>query len=88
VTFLDVMSIGFSLSSVLNAYLKKFTKVKSVDFLNEEELELSDWAKKELKKSDQDIKQGYVSPRFDNLEEELTWLDDPNAKYINGRPVR
>lgn len=78
--------LGFSLSSVLNAYLKKFIKVKSVDFTTQEE-EPSDYLIQALKESAEDIKAGRVSPSFDNTEDADAWLDDPNARYANGSPV-
>lgn len=67
--------LGFSLSSVMKAYLKDFLRKKRVEVgLREEDLELSDWAKKELKKSEQDVRAGRVIS-FSSYEEEMDYLD-------------
>jgi antitoxin component of RelBE/YafQ-DinJ toxin-antitoxin module len=81
--------LGLSLSGVLNAYLRKFTKAKAVDFISEDEkLVPTAYLERILKESQEDIKKGYVSPAFDTIEDELAWLDDPDARYENGRPVQ
>lgn len=80
--------LGFSLSAVIKAYLKDFLRTKRVSVSLEEELELTDWAKQQLAQSKKEVEQGYVSPPFNNVEDEIAWLNDPNAKYANGRPVR
>lgn len=81
--------LGFSLSSVMKAYLKDFLRKQRLAVsLHEDETELSDWAKKELKRSAAGIRNGYVSPPFETVEESIAWLNDPNAKYVNGRSVR
>lgn len=81
--------LGLSLSAVIKAYLKEFLRTKRVNVgLDEQAIELSDWAKGELEKSEQDVKAGRVSPSFDNAEESIAWLNDPNAKYANGDPVQ
>lgn len=41
-----------------------------------------------LKKSEEDIKVGKVSPTFDNAKDAIAWLDNPNAYYGNGNKVR
>lgn len=48
---------GLSLSSVLNVYLRKFLQAKSVEF-SDVRLELTPWAKRMLKKSEEDFKAG------------------------------
>jgi len=81
--------LGMSLSDVLNGYLRRFLKVKSVEFVEEgEQLVPTAYLKRLLKQSEKDIKAGYISPAFDNIEDELAWLDDPDARYQNGRRVR
>lgn len=80
--------LGFSLSSVINAYLRQLIKTRKVEFSDDVRLELTPWAKKMLKQSEKDVKAGYVSPAFDNVEDSLAWLDDPDAKYQNGHPAR
>lgn len=78
--------LGFSLSSVMKAYLKEFIREKRVNVALEEEL--TDWAKEELRLSKEDIKAGYVSPTFDNAKDAIVWLEDSTARYENGRPVQ
>lgn len=76
--------LGFTLSDVVRADLKKFLREKRVDV----GLELTDWAKEQLRQSEKDSKAGYVSPSFDNAEDAIKWLEDPKARYQNGRPVQ
>ena len=81
--------LGFSLSSVMKAYLKDFLRKERIEVgISEGERELSDWAKKEIRKSKEDVKKGYVSPAFKTVDEELAWLNDPKAKYENGHSVQ
>jgi antitoxin component of RelBE/YafQ-DinJ toxin-antitoxin module len=80
-------SLGMSLSNVLNAYLRKFLRVKDVDFV-EEELVPTPYLEKILRESEKEMKEGYVSPSFSDPEEMIKWLNDPKARYANGNPVR
>ena len=65
--------IGVSLSSLLNAYLRKLVRTKKVEFdLGEEP---SPYLIKILKKADKDIKAGRVSPAFKTGEEAVAWLE-------------
>lgn len=67
--------LGFSLSSVMKAYLKDFLRKQRIEVgIDEENLELSDWAKEELRKSEEDIRAGRVVV-FDTVDEELVYLD-------------
>lgn len=74
--------LGFSLSSILNAYLKELIKSKTVHFSAKEEP--SEWFKRELIRSEDDIKAGRVAS-FKNPEEALAYLDkmiaDEEWKY-------
>lgn len=80
--------LGFSLSSVLNAYLRKFVRTRRVEFVDDVRLELTPWAKRMLRDSERDEKVGKVSPRFSSVEESLSWLNDPHARYQNGDPIQ
>lgn len=71
--------LGFSLSSLVNAYLRDLVRNKRVFFALSEEP--SDYLIQELKKSDEDIKKGRVSPVFDNAEDAFKWLNNPKKKY-------
>lgn len=76
--------LGFSLSSVLNAYLRKFIRTRKVEFVDDVRLELTPWAKRMLKESEKDEKAGFVSPTFSNAEDAIAWLHDPHRAYQNG----
>jgi addiction module RelB/DinJ family antitoxin len=65
--------LGFSLSSLINAYLKHFTRTKTVDFTLNEEIP-SDWMIKQLAQSKADIKSGRVVS-FNTIKEELDYLN-------------
>ncbi len=73
--------LGFSLSSLVNAYLKHLVKTKTVYFSASEEP--TPYLLEALKKSKEDIKAGRVSPGFSSAEDAIAWLDDPNRKYQN-----
>ena len=72
--------LGLSLSTLLNAYLKQFVKTKTVTFGAENE-EPSEWLIESLRRSDEDIKAGRVSPAFYNADDAIAWLHDPHPKY-------
>ena len=80
--------LGMPLSVIIKAFLKQFIRTKSVSFSAYLEEEPSDYMIQELKKSEEDVKAGRVSPSFTNAKDALTWLDDPNATYANGNKVR
>jgi len=79
-----VDELGISLSSALNALLRKLVRVKNIEFI-EEELEPSANLKQVLTSNKRDKKRRYVSPAFDDPEEALRWLHDPKARYANGK---
>ena len=72
---------GISLSSLLNHRLQEIANAKSLTLDFDEEP--SDWLVNELKEAEKDEKEGYTSPAFDNAEDAIAWLNDPNAKYEN-----
>jgi len=76
--------LGLSLGTLLNAYLKQFIKTKTVTFGIAAE-EPSEWLINELKQAEQDKKEGWTSPAFHNTKDMMAWLDNPKAKYINGK---
>jgi len=81
-------ALGVSLSDVLNGYLRKFIKTKAIEFVSEDEtLVPTAYLKRLLKENEKDIKAGKVSPAFDNAEDALKWLHDPDACYENGSKV-
>jgi len=62
--------LGFSLSSIINGYLRQFIRTKEVNFNLEEP---SEYFIKSLKESEADIKAGRVTS-FDSWEEEEKYL--------------
>ncbi len=64
--------LGFSLSSLINGYLKHLVKTKAVHFTASEEP--SDWLIKILKENEKDKKAGKLIS-FKNFEEEMEYLD-------------
>ncbi len=83
-----VERLGFSLSSVLNAYLRNLIRTRTVGFSDDVRLEPTPWTKRMLKQAEKDTKAGFVSPSFSNVKDSIAWLDDPNARYQNGHPAR
>ena len=71
--------LGLSLSGIINGFLKHLVRTKSVAFSVSEEP--TQYLLDSLKESEQNIKDGWVSPAFDNAEDALKWLKDPKAKY-------
>ncbi len=74
--------LGFSLSSIINAYLKQLVRTKTVVFsiLNDEP---TDYLINALKESEEDRKSRKKSRSFDNAEDAIAWLHDSNRKYAN-----
>lgn len=65
--------LGFNLSSLLNAYLRHLVKTKVVHFSLEERPNA--YLRRILKRAEKDIKEGKVSPAFDNVDEAIKWLN-------------
>jgi len=68
-------NLGLSLSSLLEAMLRQLVKTKRVTFSAEEERP-SKYLIESLKKSEEDIKHGRVSPGFHNVEDAIKWLNE------------
>ncbi len=73
--------LGMSLSSILNGYLRELIRNRTVHF-EARSYEPSDYLVEAIKEAEEDRKNGWVSPSFDNAEDSLKWLDDPNRKYV------
>lgn len=74
--------MGFSLSTILNAYLKQLIKSKAIYFSVAKE-EPSELLIDDLQAAEKDTRKGKVSPAFDNAKDAVKWLRDPKAKYQN-----
>ena len=66
--------LGLSLSAVMNGFLKQFAKTKTVTFSVHDEIP----NKKTIaimKQAEKNWKEGKTSPTFDNIEDNLAWLE-------------
>lgn len=72
--------LGFSLSSLIHSYLKQVVRTRTV-VLEDREIP-SDFLIQSLKESAEDIKNGRVSPSFDNAKDALKWLNNPRKRYV------
>ena len=67
-------NLGFTLSSVLNAFLKQFIRTKTVHFSDREPEVPTQYFLDAIKTAKKDWKEGNVSPTFDNIKDNLDWL--------------
>lgn len=65
-------SLGFTLSGLVNAYLRQFVKTKTVHF--EENYEPTPYLKRAIKQAEKDRLAGKGSPVFDNAKDAIAWL--------------
>ncbi len=72
--------LGFSLSSLINSYLRQIIRTKTI-FVSTVKEEPSEYLLESLKESKKDIEKGRVSPHFDNAKGAKAWLDNPKRKY-------
>lgn len=62
--------MGFSLSSLMNAYLKQLIRTKTVNV----SVEMTPLFKEKVEESSKDIESGNVSPAFDDVDDAIDWL--------------
>lgn len=67
--------LGFSLSALINAYLRQLVKSKTVYFSLTSE-EPTDYLLNALAESEKDRKAGRVSPKFNSPEDAIAWLKE------------
>lgn len=72
--------LGFSLSSLANAYFRTLIKTKEVHFSVNPKEEPSDYMIQALKEAEEDKK---VSPAFSNAKDAIAWLKDKKRRYAN-----
>lgn len=72
--------LGFSLSSLINAYLRQLIKTKTVHFSLEEP---TPYLLESLQASKRDVEHGYVSPGFTNVDDAIAWLHEKEPQYEN-----
>ncbi len=73
--------LGFSLSSLINAYLKHLIKTKTVYFNASENP--TEYLISALEESKKDIEQNRVSTQFTKAKDAISWLNDPQKRYKN-----
>jgi addiction module RelB/DinJ family antitoxin len=66
-------TLGLSLSAVLNGFLKRFVKTKTITFSASEEIP-SQYLIDVIKKARENRKKGKVSPAFDNAKDAIAYL--------------
>jgi addiction module RelB/DinJ family antitoxin len=66
-------SLGFTLSSVVNGYLRQLIKQKRVDF--SESYEPTPYLERMIKQARKERAKGKGSPIFDNMSDALAWLN-------------
>lgn len=76
---------GFSLSALINGYLRQLIKTKTVIFSASERP--TEYLLEALKESEKDIREGRVSPTFTNARDAIKWLNDPKRRFT-GKPLK
>jgi addiction module RelB/DinJ family antitoxin len=67
--------LGFSLSSILNAFLRQFVKTKTITFSAKELDEIpNEYFQQALKRAREQREQGKASPVFHTAKEMIAWL--------------
>lgn len=67
--------LGFSLSSLVKAWLKQLIKTKTVTFSVEDEIP-NEYTRVILKQAEENLKKGKHSPIFKTGEEAVAWLEN------------
>jgi len=75
--------LGFSLSTLVNAYLRNLVRTKKVHFSDDVQLEPTPYTKRMIRIAQKEIKQGKVSPTFTNANDMIAWLNNPKQKYAH-----
>jgi len=71
--------LGFSLSTLINAYLRNFIRTKTVHFSDDLQLSPTPYLQKSIKKSEENYKKG-VYVHFDNPQEAMAYLENVDTK--------
>lgn len=74
--------LGFSLSSLINAYLRQLVKTKTITFSTSCE-EPTEYLLQALRESKEDIKAGRISSSFTNANDAVAWLKNPKKRYAD-----
>ena len=75
--------LGFSLSSLVNGYLKTLIKTEAIYFDVNPKQEPSKYMIQAIEQAEEDVKKGRTSPRFSNPNDATKWLKKETQKYAN-----
>lgn len=67
-------NLGFSLSSLMDSWLRQFIRTKRITLGTEEEIP-SKYLIESIKKSEEELRKGETSPAFDNAKDAIDWLE-------------
>lgn len=79
-------AIGIPLSTLINAYLRDVVATGRVEFSAAEPM--TPQMERIIEQAEKEIAAGDISPEFDNAEDAIAWLHDPEARLQNGDKVR
>ena len=71
--------LGMNLSVLINGFLKNLIKTNTISLKVSEEP--SEYLINSIKETEEDVKNGRVSPLFENADEAVAWLNDKDKKY-------
>ena len=74
--------MGLKLSDVLNVLLRNFTRERKI-VSEVGEGEYTEYFKRSMTEALEQVKNGEVSPSFDNAKDSIKWLKNKNRKYAN-----
>jgi len=72
--------MGLNLTDIMNVYLRDFINRKELNIRIEEPTEET---AKDIMEAVKEIKEGNISPTFNDIESATKWLDKESKKYAN-----
>lgn len=73
-------NLGFSLSSLVNAYLKSLVKTKTVYYSDVEEP--NEYLKAAIREAEEDLRLGRTSLGFSDAKSGIAWLKNKRRNYV------
>jgi len=73
--------LGMPISSLIRGFITNLIKTRRVEYTLDEEP--TQYLMDAIRESEEDIKEGRVSPPFDNAEDAIKRLENPKKKYGN-----
>lgn len=74
--------LGLTVSALINGLIKQVIRTKRVEFEARPEIPNA-YMIKVLRESEENYKNGKISPSFDNAKDAIAWLENPKSKYVN-----